>query len=206
MRKKRLEILLSRIPPHPRPRLELEQYATPPHLAARLLWVAVATYHDLLGGVVLDLGAGTGRLGLGAALLGSPYVVLVDLDHDALRIALSKARELRIDERVDAVCADVRRFETAREASYVVQNPPFGVHRRGADVEFMAAALKLARVVYSVHKAESVDYVLERCREAGAEARLLFREVIRLPPTMPHHRKREHVVDVAVIRASRELG
>jgi len=206
VKKRRLEILLSRIPPHPQPRLELEQYATPPHLAARLLWVAVATFRDLLEDVVLDLGAGTGRLGLGAALLGSPYVVLVDLDPEALRVALDKARELRVDERVDAVCADVRCFEISREASYAVQNPPFGVHRRGADVEFLAAALRLARVVYSVHKAEAVDYVLERCREAGAEVRLLFREVIRLPPTMPHHRRREHVVNAAAIRVSRGSG
>lgn len=206
VKKRQLEIALSRIPPHPQPKLELEQYATPPHLAARLLWVAVATYRDLREGVTLDLGAGTGRLGLGAALVGAPHVVLVDVDREALRVALKAARELYVDERVDAVCADVRRFEMAREAGYAVQNPPFGVHRRGADIEFLLTALRLARVVYSVHKAESVDYVLRRCSEAGAEARLLFREVIRLPPMMPHHYRREHVVNAAVIRAEKRAS
>jgi len=202
VRKRDLEILLSRIPPHPRPRVELEQYATPAHLAARMLWVAAYTYRDLPAGVVLDLGAGTGRLGLGAALVGSEYVVLVDVDRGALRVALEASRELGVDARVEAVCGDATRVALARRADCALQNPPFGVHRRGADVAFLEAALSLSRRVYSVHKAETVSYVLRRCREAGAEAEPLFEDVVRLPPTMPHHYKREHRVRVVVIRAA----
>ena len=201
MRKKDLEMLLSRVPPHPSPKLELEQYATPPHLAARIIWVAAFTYRDLPSNLVLDLGAGTGRLGLGAALVGSEYVVLVDVDREALRLALATSRALHIDARVDALCGDATRLPLARKAPCSLQNPPFGVHRRGADVAFLRAALKHSEKVYSVHKADSVEYVVSKCREEGAEADVLFEEIVRIPPTMPHHYKREHRVRVAVIRA-----
>lgn len=200
MRKRELEILISRIPQLPNPKPHLEQYATPPHLAARMLWVAALTYRDLPAELVLDLGAGTGRLGLGAALLGSPYVLLVDVDIDALRLALNAARELGVSWAVDAVCGDATRIHISRKADCAVQNPPFGVHRRGADIEFLRSALRLSRVVYSVHKLEAADYVLRKCREEGLKAELLFKDVIRLPPTMPHHYKREHKVRVAVLR------
>lgn len=203
LRKRDLEILLSRIPPLPAPKLQLEQYTTPPHLAARMLWVAAATFRDLPADLVLDLGAGTGRLGLGAALLGSAFVLLVDVDFEALKHALAAARALGVDAAVDAVCSDATRFAMSRVADCTVQNPPFGVHRRGADVEFLTAALRLSSTVYSVHKAETADYLVRKCREEGAEAEVLFEEVVRLPPTMPHHSKREHRVRVIVLRAAR---
>ncbi|MEM1690706.1 MAG: methyltransferase [Thermofilaceae archaeon] len=202
MRKRELELLLSTIPPHPSPKLELEQYATPVHLASRLLWVAAFSFHDLPAQIVTDLGAGTGRLGIGAALMGSEYVLLVELDREALKVAIEAARRLGVDARVDAVCADVRFLTLSRRARCALQNPPFGVHGRGADVAFLAAALRLAERVYSVHKAETIRYVLEKCREKGAEAALLFEDVVRLPPTMPHHHKREHRVRVVVVRAA----
>ena len=202
MRKRRLEIILSQIPPHPKPRLSLEQYTTPPHLAARLLWIAAYTYGDIIDQEVIDLGAGTGRLGLGAAILGSSYVVLVDVDVDALRVSLEQAERLGLRAWVDAVCSDVRMFRASRKVDCIVQNPPFGVHRRGADVEFLEAAIRLANVIYSIHKAETLDYLRGRVRRAGRGIRLLFEEVVRLPPTMPHHYKREHVVRVGVVRIS----
>lgn len=205
-RKRELEMLISRIPLPPNPKPQLEQYTTPAHLAARMLWVAAMTYRDLPGDLVLDLGAGTGRLGLGAALLGSRYVLLVDVDLEALKLALAAARELGVDAAVDAVCGDATRLALSKRASCTVQNPPFGVHRKGADVEFLSSALRLSSAVYSVHKAETAEYLLRRCREEGAKAEVLFEETVRLPPTMPFHLKREHRVRVIVLRAEKERG
>lgn len=203
MKKRDLERVLAKVPPHPKPKLEFEQYTTPPHVASRLLWIATVTYEDLPGDLVLDLGAGTGRLGIGAAILGSTCVVLVDVDREALKLALESARELGVDAKIDAICCDVRKLVLSREAVCVLQNPPFGVHRRGADVEFLRSALKLSRVVYSIHKVSAVDYVFKTCEEWGAKALMLFEETIRLPPTMPHHERREHRVKIAVLRAAR---
>lgn len=202
LRKKILEMLISRIPPYPQPRVELEQYVTPPHLASRMLWIAAFSYHDLEG-TTIDLGAGTGRLGLGAAILGSPQVILVDIDAKALRVALDAARSLGVEAQVDTVCVEVSMLETSRNVHCVVQNPPFGVHKKGVDIEFLRNALRLAPTVFSIHKVESLGYVLAKCKEMGYSPEVLFEEVIRLPPTMSHHRKKSHEVRVAAIRVSR---
>ncbi|MEM1508526.1 MAG: METTL5 family protein [Thermofilaceae archaeon] len=201
LRKKILEILISRIPSYPQPRVELEQYVTPPHLASRILWIA-AFYHDLEG-TIIDLGAGTGRLGLGAAILGAPHVILVDIDAKALRVALAAARSLGVEAYVDTVCVEASKFEASRNARCVIQNPPFGVHKKGVDIEFLRNALRLAPTVFSIHKVESLDYVLAKCKEMGYSPEILFEEVIRLPPTMSHHRKKSHKVRVAAIRVSK---
>ncbi|ERG88840.1 MAG: methyltransferase small domain protein, partial [halophilic archaeon J07HX5] len=51
------------------PRAALEQYRTPPRLAAEIVHLA-DLQDDIAGRTVLDLGCGTGMLALGAALRG----------------------------------------------------------------------------------------------------------------------------------------
>ena len=59
---------------------------------------------------------------------------------------------------VSWVTADIEalrgRFDT------VLQNPPFGVQRRGADRKFILKALELGRRIYSLHKSVSRDRLL----------------------------------------------
>jgi len=202
MRKRDLEVLLSRIPGPPKPRLELEQYVTPPHVAARLLWIAELRYRDLSGVDVADLGAGTGRLGIGAALLGADHVILLDVDRESLEVAREYSARVGVDAAVSIACMDATMILPPRRVHCVVQNPPFGVHSAGRDVEFLDAALRLGEVVYSLHKAETIDYLRRRLEGLGCAVELLFVDEMRLPPTMPHHRKREHRVAVAAIRVS----
>lgn len=75
------------------PQAGLEQYSTPPELAAHLIHVA-----DLMGDIdsrtVIDLGTGTGMLALGAALRGPSQVIGLDLDRDALGIARKNRRRV----------------------------------------------------------------------------------------------------------------
>ena len=63
---------------------ELEQYVTPPELAAELAHAA-ALNGDL--GEVHDLGCGTGMLAIATALAGARPVVGYDVDEDALEAA-----------------------------------------------------------------------------------------------------------------------
>ena len=200
-RKRDLERVIGSIPPHPSPRVELEQYATPPHVASRLLWIAAFTYDDVFDREVVDLGAGTGRLGLAAALLGARRVLLVDVDPKALRIALEHGERLGVSEVLDALASDVRAL-ALRKARFdvAIQNPPFGVHRRGADVEFLLMAMSLARVVYTIHKTSSVDYVVRRAVRAGWRVEKLFSDVILIPPIYAFHEERAHRVDVTALR------
>ena len=71
IRKLDLELFLGSLEVMPNPKWELEQYTTPEQIAANMLYIAAYTHGDIVGKRVLDLGCGTGRLGLGAAFLGA---------------------------------------------------------------------------------------------------------------------------------------
>lgn len=149
MRKKQLEIALQKLAPHPSPSLDLEQYMTPGDVAATMLLMSY-TRGDIAGKVVCDLGCGTGRLAIGAALLGARKVIGVDIDPTALEVAKQNARKANV--RITWVKCDVAEFK-AGGIDTVIQNPPFGVQKKGADILFLRKALELAGVVYSLHKA-----------------------------------------------------
>jgi len=204
-RKRELELALNTIPPHPRPRVELEQYATPSTLASTLLWIAEFHFGDISGKKVLDLGSGTGRLGIGAILLGASVATLLDIDPDSLEVAKKWSQDAGVYAFLDLVAADVNELPFRENFSFetVIQNPPFGVHRKGSDVAFLRSALLCARVVYSIHKETSLEYILSVVRRWGAQATVLHRDRICLPPMFEWHRNRVHCFRVAVIRIER---
>ena len=80
VRKRDLERALSQIEKNPTPKVSLEQYTTPSNVAADTLHMAAYVFDDIIDKAIVELGCGTARLALGAALLGAKYVVGVDLD------------------------------------------------------------------------------------------------------------------------------
>jgi len=198
--KRKLEIILSRIRLPKNLKKELEQYPISSPLAARILWIAHTTYDDISNKVVLDLGTGSGVLAIGAALLGAEYVIGVDMDFEILKYAKAYARTLELSN-VDFLCINVERLNLRRKADTVVQNPPFGVYKPGSDMLFLRSAIRSASVVYSIHKLETMEYVVKRLRELEVDFKVLFYDVIPLPPLYPEHRERWHLVKVFVVRA-----
>ena len=79
IRKLDLERFLSTVTAQPNPKVHLEQYTISEQIAANMLYIAANVYDDIVGKSVLDLGCGTGRLGLGAAYLGAADVVGIGL-------------------------------------------------------------------------------------------------------------------------------
>jgi putative methylase len=150
IRKLDLEILLSQIKPHPSPKLSLEQYTIPINIAATVLYLAAYTYNDIVNKKVLDLGCGTGRLSLGAAFLGAKQVTGVDIDRTAVNIALKNSEETNLKKKVQWIVTDIETING--EFDTVVQNPPFGVQKRGADRKFLKKALDVGKRIYSLHK------------------------------------------------------
>ena len=144
MRRSELVRRLARIPLPSRPRADLEQIATSPELAADLLFAAVRL-DGVEGRSVLDLGSGTGRLAIGAALLGARPVYGVEIDPDLAAAAQQAAREIGVE--VEFLEGDVRGF--GERVDLGLMNPPFGAQRAHADRPFWDQALSLAR--RSVH-------------------------------------------------------
>ncbi|EQD51757.1 Methyltransferase type 11 domain protein, partial [mine drainage metagenome] len=158
MRRSELVRALARVPPPPRPRPELEQVVSPPECAADLLEATTAE-GGLAGRSVLDLGAGTGRLAIGAALLGAAPVVGIEIDSALAEIARRAATEAGVV--AEFRTADVR--EATEPAEFVVMNPPFGAQRAGADRPFWEAAFALARrAVFAFSLADSRTFIAQR--------------------------------------------
>ncbi len=198
MRGNDIERLLSRIPAHPAPRADLEQYATPADLAVPLL-LETHALGDIEGKHVLDLGCGTGILAIGAALLGAARVQAVDIDGRAIAVARREAD--RLDVSIDWVVADVDGWRG--EADVVIMNPPFGAQVKGADAPFLSAAFASAPVVYTFANAPSRAFT-----EASAAARgfvVTHAWAMRFPlkHQYRHQTKAVQVVDVVVLRLER---
>lgn len=69
-----------------KPKILLEQYITPVHIASCMLHTVQTKYGDLEGRMVADLGAGSGMLSVGALLMGAQHVVAFEIDPDAIAV------------------------------------------------------------------------------------------------------------------------
>lgn len=198
MRLRDLERMLSSIPPHPSPRLELEQYATPPDIAAPLLHEALAL-GDVAGRRVVDLGCGTGIFAIGAALLGAAQATGVDVDGASLALARSAAVKLGAD--VAWVESDVSHWRG--EADTALMNPPFGAQVRGADRAFLDAAFRAAPVVYTLHNATTRAFVEQYAQDAGYRATHAWRLRFGLRHQYRHQSKAVQEIEVVALRLVR---
>lgn len=209
MKLKELESWLQDVQGFPAPQVLLEQYQTPPHIAARVLHTAQASFEDLEGKVVGDLGCGCGMLTLGASLLGAALIVGVDIDDGALEVCQENLTEAEV-ENVELVKADVTRLtghhpRLRQFFDTVVLNPPFGTKRNpGADVAFLQTALEVSSgAVYSLHKTSTRPHLLKKAGDWGVKAEVLARLRYDLPSTYKFHKKASVDIDVDLIRFSR---
>ena len=211
--KKELELAIQEVPQYRNPKVELEQYVTDASLVAEITWLAYMR-GEVEDKRVLDLGCGTGRFAVAAALLGARQVLCLDIDIDAIKQVQELLREVDLPA-IDLLVADATRPPLRKQVFDVVfQNPPFGIQERiaaerkgieieeGLDIRFLRSALELGRVVYTIHKAPTRDYVLNKIMSWGCVGAEIGVRVITIPPMYKHHYKRLHKVEVVVIRAT----
>ncbi|XP_009607550.1 uncharacterized protein [Nicotiana tomentosiformis] len=198
MKLKQLEGLLGSLEQFSSPKIELEQYPTGAHIASRMLYTADNSFEDVNSKVVADFGCGCGTLGLAAGLLGAGSVIGLDIDIESLEIASANADELEID--MDFIQCDIRNLKwRGQVVETVVMNPPFGTRRKGADMEFLSAAMKVAsQAVYSLHKTTTREHVKRAAlREYNARTAEVICELrYDVPQLYKFHKKKE--VDIAV--------
>lgn len=199
--KGKLAVLLSRLKGFNQPKPLMEQYIIPSEVAATVLW-NMLLFGDIEGKSIADLGAGTGILGLGAAILGARKVHLIEIDKDALAIARENALFLQEEAGVPLPITfeecHIENFTT--QVDVVIQNPPFGVQKKHADRLFLEKAFSIANVVYSFHKEESGQFLTTFASEHNFVITHHWASSWSLPATMAHHTKRKHPINVGTWR------
>jgi len=200
VRKRDLERALSEIEAHPMPNAYLEQYTTPSKVAAEILYVTAYVYDDIIDKTVVDLGCGTGRLAIGAALLGAKEVFGVDVDRIVVRVAQKNAEIMGVKEKTHWIAADIDVVKGTFDT--VLQNPPFGVQRRRADRRFITKSLELSSTIYSFHKGgESNREFIKRFIEGhGGRVTHIFPLKMEIPRMFKFHTKRKRSIQVDLYR------
>lgn len=196
--KKGLEILLEKCEGYREPKIELEQYITPSHIAAEIVWLAYLK-GDVEDRRVYDLGCGTGRLAIGCALMGARKVTGFDTDENALSISRENAARFSLEIRF--VKADIK--DIKGECDTVIQNPPFGVRRKEADREFLDKALEMGKVVYSMHKVATRGFITNYISKRGFLTELTSVE-FPLPYSYAFHRKPVKSIGVDILRMEKK--
>ena len=131
---------------------ELEQYSTPPDIALEM--IKKVSSSGGLSGKIADLGCGTGRLAIAAAIAGAE-VVGFEIDEKAIEIAkrYSKEHNLEIKWINQAIETIEDKFDT------IIMNPPFGSQRPGADKIFLEKAMNITKHIWTIHLSETRKFI-----------------------------------------------
>jgi len=198
--KSSLAIALSRLDVFDRPDLLSEQYPTDSEVAAEALWQAYML-GDIKGKSIIDLGAGTGILGIGALLLGARSCKFVEIEPEAVKTLRANLRGLGLKSRI--IQSEINLFEGS--ADVVIQNPPFGTKTIHADRDFLIKAMASAPVVYSFHKAATQTFIEKIAEKNGFCETHCWQYAFPLKRTHNHHTRRIHKIDVRLHRLIRIL-
>ncbi|MFQ3275224.1 MAG: putative methylase [Candidatus Nanohaloarchaea archaeon] len=197
--KAKIAMKLSKLKGFENPKISLEQYMTPPELAADILHSA-HMQGDIEGKEVLDLGTGTGIFAIGAALLGAE-VTAVDKDEEALEIAKGNAEDAEVSEFIDFIEKDISEVEGKYDT--VLMNPPFSVHS-DEGMKFLEKALESGENVYSVIYGGRKEAIKDFVANSGHELRAWEEYEISLPATYGFHTEESRDVEVGVLITSKK--
>ncbi|PVX25968.1 MAG: hypothetical protein CW691_02730 [Candidatus Bathyarchaeum sp.] len=200
VRKRELEMALSEIEANPLPKAHLEQYATPSNVAAEMLHLAAYVYDDIINKTVMELGCGTARLAIGAALLGAKEVFGVDVDRVAVNVAQKNAELMGVKEKAHWLVADIDVVKGTFDT--ILQNPPFGVQRRRADRRFITKSLELSSTIYSFHKSGDSNraFIKRFIEEHGGKITNIFPVTMEIPRMFKFHTKKKQTIQVDLYR------
>lgn len=193
--KRQLEIQLAKLKILEKPKLRLEQYPVSPQVASELLYMA-GFEHDDLHGSVVDLGTGTGRLAIGAALMNAKTTTGVDVDGEAIAIARQNTDLLGV--KVNWIESSIDQVEGSYDT--VVMNPPFGTRNLHADVDFLRRAFRLAPNVYSIHKSSTRYYLVKYVEKMGGKILESRTMDMAIPHLFGFHKRKWKSVEVDLHR------
>ncbi|MDO8656281.1 MAG: METTL5 family protein [Nanoarchaeota archaeon] len=202
---KNLEIELSKLKNFENPSLELEQYATPSHIAAEWVWT-MAMKKEVAGKTILDAACGPGILGIGLLLMGAKKVYFVDKDEKAMQLCISNYNQVKEEYEIGEaafIVHDISLFDG--DVDIVVQNPPFGTKEEHADKRFLEKAFSVAPIVYSMHKWSTQKFVDAIARDYKFVITDTWRFEFPIKAAFSFHQKPKVMIDVGLWRIEKKM-
>ncbi len=203
--KKDLELELSKLHTFQNPSFELEQYATPAHIAADWIWT-IALRGELAGKTILDAACGPGILGLAALLMGAKKVFFVDKDVHSMQLCIQNYQQLEKEYelgRAEFITQEISLFD--EPVDIVIQNPPFGTKNAHADKQFLEKAFALAPLVYSMHKFSTTKFVEAISKDHHFILTHVWRYEFPIKAAFKFHEKPVVKIDVGLWRMEKEI-
>ncbi|MCK4896032.1 MAG: methyltransferase [Candidatus Heimdallarchaeota archaeon] len=197
MKQKDLEIQLTQFKNFKEPKIQLEQYQTPPRLVAMITWRALQL-GDIKDKVVADFCSGTGLFAIAAKILGAKKVYAIEIDPEALKVAKENVENTGLE--IEFIEKDVR--EISMNFDTVLMNSPFGVKGTVKDQEFLRVALSVSKVSYSLHlfQEKNVEFLRKFVLKNDKIIDETIKAEFEIPKIYRFHKKRYHVIEVAILR------
>ena len=208
--RRELAVFLSKLKGFSKPSVQLEQYPSDSEVAAKLLWQMMLN-EEIEDKEIVDLGAGTGILGIGCLLLGAKKVYFIDIDskmkfeiEQNLQI-LCNNWEIDVKDKWEFICKNVQELtqndlngmQTPDELITVL-NPPFGTRKKHVDKMFLEKALSLSDSVYTMHKTSTKDFIDAFSRDNNLTISWAEDTSFPIKQTMDLHKKRIQRIEVTL--------
>ena len=194
MRKKELELILSKLKGFSKPKFYLEQYETPSDIASTLLWYAFLD-GNIENKTIADIGAGTGILGIGALLLNAKKVFFVEKDKEAIEI-LKENLSLFNFKNYEIINNDYINFN--EKVDTIIANPPFGRQSKEGKKFIELLKRKNFNTAYIIWEEAKMSYL----KKVLKNFLIVELEKLKFPikPKMEFHTKRKHYFNALILK------
>ena len=198
--KKQLEIELSKIiDDFKEPKIKFEQYMTPPEIAAFMIHYAWMK-GEIENKKIIDIGAGTGMLGIGAAFLGG-NVTMIEIDKDAYEIL--KNNVAKTDHEIRLINKNIFDFDFDEEYDTALINPPFGIKSENKDMDFIVEASKICKHIFSLHDGSesNINNIKSLFEKNNLEIMESLMMDFNLKSTYPWHEEKNKILKVMLLHS-----
>lgn len=196
-----LAVALSKLKGFESPKVRVEQYPMDSEIGAFVLWQS-ALKGDIRQKVSVDMGCGTGILGIGCLMLGAKKVIFVESENKAIEIAENNLKTIKSEFSIegDAIFQNKDISDFNMKVDTTIQNPPFGVKVRHADRDFLKKAFGVSEVVYSFHKSESKRFIESFSTKNNFKITNIWDFEFPLKASYAFHSRRIKRIDVSCFR------
>jgi len=200
------------------PKLEFEQYITDAVATADLIYHIAFEQNDLQQNLIVDLGCGPGNLTIAALLCDATHVIAIDIDSDVLEVLNHNLDNLELKNNVTVLNSDIRTDDFSQKIQIIIEeykkshpeclriitisNPPFGVHQKGIDWQFIQQAMKFSDVIYSIHlgNPKSREYLEKKIEQNGGKITFKAQLALMLKASYVDHKQHIKPIQTDVFR------